>query len=77
MSWPRCPSCSTEDVAWVDRANENLLVEFEVYRSYRCPCGWSAWTVERITLVDPPTLFLRKRFGVEERPAVPTVSTET
>ena len=76
MAWPRCPSCSSEDVERKDRANEDLLVEFEVYRSYRCHCGWSAWTVERVTLVDPPTLFLRKRFGCKEPPAVPTVSTE-
>ena len=77
MAWPRCAACHTEELQVVDRANEVLAIESEVYRSYRCPCGWSIWTVERVTLFDPPTLCLRKRFGPEAQRAVPTVSTQT
>ncbi len=54
-----------------------MAVEAEVYRSYRCSCGWTAWSVERVFTEDTPTDYIRKRFSCEEPPAAPSLSTES
>lgn len=71
MAWPRCPSCG-QPIALYDRAVEVRPAESEVFRSYRCACGWAALTVERVYCVDPKTLRLRGKYC---QPAVTTVST--
>jgi hypothetical protein len=77
MAWPRCPRCQVPDVKWRRRANESTPAESFVFRSYRCPCGWSAWTVETVFAVDTPTDFLERRFGdLDAAPTQPTLSTD-
>lgn len=77
MAWPRCPRCCVEGVERKERANSIMAVEAEVYRSYRCSCGWTAWSVERVFTEDTPTDYIRKRFSCEEPPAAPSLSTES
>lgn len=71
MAWPSCPSCR-QPVAVYDRAVEVRPAEAEVFRSYRCECGWAALTVEKVYCVDPETLRLRYKFS---QPADATSST--
>ena len=77
MAWPRCPECGADGPERVDRANEVMPAEALVIRSYRCGCGWSAWTSEQVIATRPPTLCLRRKFGTNALPTVQTVSTET
>jgi hypothetical protein len=72
MAFPKCPNCALP-VPLYDRAVEIRPAEVEVFRSYRCTCGWAALTIERVYCVDPETLRLRGKYC---QPAVTTVSTE-
>lgn len=75
MAWPSCPDCRLP-VSLYDRAVEIRPAEVEVFRSYRCACGWAALTIERVYCVDPETLRLRRKFVESGQPAVQTASTE-
>ncbi len=77
ISWPRCPECHLDGPERVDRANEVMPAEALVIRSYRCTCGWSAWTSEQVIATRPPTLSLRRKFSACAPPTVQTVSTQT
>ncbi len=77
ISWPRCPECHLDGPERVDRANEVMPAEARIIRSYRCGCGWSAWTAEQVIATRPPTLRLQRKFSVRVPPATQTVSTET
>ncbi len=72
MAWPSCGRCG-RPVAGYDRAVDIRPAESEVFRSYRCGCGWAALTVERVYCVDPETLVLRRKFA---QPAERTASTD-
>lgn len=60
-------------------AAEVRPAETEVFRSYRCGCGWSCLTVERVYCVNPETTRLRRKYGAETEnngpPVVQTAST--
>lgn len=74
MAWPSCPACH-QPVAVYDRAVDIRPAESEVFRSYRCTCGWAALTVEKVYCLDPETLRLRRKFADSGQPGVQTVST--
>ena len=74
MAWPRCPHCH-QPVPLYDRCADVRPAESEVYRSYRCACGWEALTVERVYCVDPVSLSIRRKYADEGQPAVQTPST--
>jgi len=61
MAWPRCPNC-LRPVDVYERAHEVRPAETEVFRSYGCPCGWRALSVERIYCTDPDTLRLGRKY---------------
>lgn len=62
MAWPSCPEC-LQPVTVYDRAVDVRQAESEVFRSYRCECGWSALTVEKVYCVKPETLDLRRKYA--------------
>lgn len=70
MAWPMCPDCG-EPVAVYDRAVDIRPAESEVFRSYRCVCGWEALTVERVYCVAPETIVLRRKYAqpAEQNPS--------
>lgn len=76
MAWPRCPECGGVP-EFVDKADDVRPAETEVFRSYRCDCGWAALSVERIYCVNPETVWLRRKYGrrAEGQPAGQTSST--
>lgn len=63
MPWPACRRCSCP-VDVYDHASDVRPAETEVYRSYRCHCGWEALTVERVYCEEPETLALRRKWPV-------------
>ena len=69
MAFPRCPRCGARDVPRRRRANSIMAAESEVYRSYRCACGWSAWSCERVFAEDTPTDWIEKRFSRDDEAA--------
>lgn len=87
MAWPACPDCRGT-VAVYDRAVDIRPAESEVcsaevvihpaeihvIRTYRCPCGWSARTVERVDRLRPKSLRLRYKY---RQPADADPSTES
>ncbi len=79
MAWPSCGRCG-RPVDVTDKADDVRPAESEVFRSYRCECGWAALTVERVYCVDPETVWLRRKFGRradgEGQPVGHTASTE-
>lgn len=62
MAWPACGGCGLP-VDVTDKADDVRPAESEVFRSYRCKCGWAALTVERVYCVDPETVWLRRKYG--------------
>ena len=60
--------CGARDLPVIDVAAEvrvapeNSPAAYTVatHRSYRCPCGWEAWTSEVVTAWKPGTVWIRK-----------------
>jgi hypothetical protein len=75
MAWPRCPRCGERGLDVVNRANEVMPATSLVFRSYRCACGWSAWTAEAVFCEDPPTLWLVRKFAQDTKSASPVSHT--
>jgi hypothetical protein len=74
MAWPRCPACLSTRVVGVDRAEDlrdlgrqvgahhEVIAEDVVHRSYRCECGWTGWSAEKLTSHWPDTVRMRRKF---------------
>ena len=82
MAFPMCPACGLDDMAVKDRAADikpsepgsPVLHTIAVYRSYECPCGWTYWTTEVVTVFRPKTTRLRRKFGAQANEREPSAS---
>ncbi len=75
MAWPRCPRCGARDLERPDRAEEVCPAAATVFRSYRCACGWSAWSAEVVFAEDVSTVYLRRKFASDFESAPRAVQT--
>jgi hypothetical protein len=50
-----------------------IRFESEIYRSYRCRCGWTALTIEKVITHNPETLCLQRKY----EPIRPRTCSET
>lgn len=72
MAWPVCPGCRSAPTKRADGGNLHVVDEgyewtdvgLKIYRSYRCRCGWQAWSAEALIEGRPETLRFDRKFAL-------------